>query len=249
MSLHLNSLTDDQVQAELKMYIEMHGFKRPERSTIDLTRPWNFGVPNYDRSDLAFFQGRTTVHTPGSLEDIVENAVKRWEMEATHLDFNEWETVDHENYVVSANGGRRFIGKEGALAGNYNWLMENMDKKLYDSEKETFDSSHSLFRTAFPNGFPWEVLKVFSGPPRITFSWRHWASFDGSFRGREGDNKTYEIYGFGMLGVTSELKVKEIEIFYKPDDFMKALHGDIPVGALKNGKSLVGSGCPALSKR
>lgn len=248
MSVEIKKLTDDQVQAELQKYIENHGFKRPDRSTIDPDRPWNFGIPNYDRSDLAFFQGRTSVHAIGSLEDVVENAVKRWEMEATHLSFGDWETVDHDSYAVSANGGKRFVGEEAATAGNYNWLMENIDKTLYDSEKETFESSHTLFQTAFPNGFPWEVLKVFSGPPRISFSWRHWASFDGSFQDREGDQKTYDLYGFGVIDVTSELKVKEIQIFYKPDEFMKALHGNLPVDSLKNGKSLVGSGCPALSR-
>lgn len=124
---------------------------------------------------------------------------------------------------------------------------EHAREILYDASKEDFDSSPSKFHTAFPGGFPWEVLAVFSGPPRISFSWRHWASFDGTYLDREGDNKTFELYGFGSLDVTEDLKVKNIEIFYKPDEFLKALHRDIPAEALSNGKSLVGTGCPVLT--
>lgn len=244
----VRDLSDEQVRTELSDFTEKHGYARPDRSTICPSRPWKNGVPNYDRADLAFFRGRTTVHTVGSLCSVVENAVKNWEMEATHLRFADWRSVDHANYAVSANGGKRFTGEEGALAGNYNWLMENVeDKSLYDAQSETFESSHSLFGSAFPNGFPWEVLTVFSGPPRIAFSWRHWASFDGVFKGREGDNETYEMYGFGTLDVTPDLKVKEIQIYYKPDGFLKALHGKMPLEQLKRGQSLVGSGCPVLN--
>lgn len=248
MTTRVDHLSPEAVHQELETFLKTPGFVRPERSKIDSSRPWREGVPNYDTADLAFFRGKTRSHEPGSLAYIVENAVKSWEMEATHLNFIDWHSVNHKAYAVSANGGRRFEGEEGARAGNYNWLMENVQKDLYDAEKETFESSHSMFRTAFPGGFPWEVLEVFSGPPRVSFSWRHWAAFDGSFRGREGDGKTYDMYGFGVIDLDEELKVKEIEIYYKPADFIKALHGDIPVDALKDGKALVGNTCPVASK-
>jgi hypothetical protein len=37
-------------------------------------------------------------------------------------------------------------------------------------------SSHDAFHDAFA-AFPWEVLDVFSGPPKVAFTWRHWAEF------------------------------------------------------------------------
>ena len=64
----------------------------------------------------------------------------------------------------------------------------------------SFDDSHDLFRGAFTLGFPWEVLKVvadfiisiiitmntmmkvFSGPPNVVFTWRHWGHLEGSFQ-------------------------------------------------------------------
>ena len=63
-----------------------------------------------------------------------------------------------------------FKGEEAKDAGNYNALLAGVDKDIYDTTKETFDSSHDLFRNTFKDGFPWEVLQVFTGPPKVTFS-------------------------------------------------------------------------------
>lgn len=244
MSKSIHLLSADEVREELEQFQTQHDFIRPTRSNIDPTRPWINGAPNYDKADLLFFRGKTGNHSEGSLESIVENAVKVWEMEATHLPFENWESPDHASYRVSANGGKMFVGEEAALAGNYNWLMACCDKDLYDDTKETFESSHTLFRGAFLGGFPWEVLHVFSGPPKVAFTWRHWAKFEGIYREREGDGKRYEMYGFGVLDLTSDLKIKEIEIYYKPDEFLKALNGSISVDELHKGRSVIGSGCP-----
>ncbi|KAI0563409.1 NTF2-like protein [Gracilaria domingensis] len=243
-------LTPEEVRKEVQLLQEKHGFVRPSRSTIDPSRPWKSGPPNYDMADLLYFRGKTMNHEPNSLESVVENAVKNWEMEATHLDFEHWNSVDHSSYRVSANGAKTYVGEEGARAGNYNWLLAGVDKNLYDNELETFHSSHELFRGAFLGGFPWEVLQVFSAPPRVSFSWRHWATFhvDGDFKGRRGDDKKYEMYGFGVLELTEDLKIRSIEIYYKPEEFMKALHGEIVPACLEKGQSLVGSGCPFLER-
>lgn len=238
------ALSEAQIREELERFKIEKNYVRPERSTIDATRLWRNGVPNYDKADLEFFRGRTAFHAAGSLEAIVENAVKRWEMEATHLNFSDWESVDHSSYSVSANGGPTLRGEDAASVGNYNWLMANTDKSQYDAESHSFESSHELFHAAFPEGFPWEVLAVFSGPPRVAFSWRHWAKFSGEYEGRKGDNKTYELFGFAVVDLNDELKIKQIQIFYKPEDFLKALKGEIAPESLHKGASLIGSVCP-----
>lgn len=243
----VSTMTPEQVTAELDSFMNEHNFRRPSRSTIDPSRPWRHGIPNYDISDLVFFRGRSVVHPEGSLEAIVEDAVKTWEMEATHLPFSDWRSVQQDEYSVIANGARKYVGEEGALAGNYNWLLAGVDKKLYDSESETFESSHELFRAAFPGGFPWEVTKVFSGPPTVAFSWRHWATFDGEYKERKGDGKHYDLYGFGVLELNDELKVKTIQIYYKPEEFLKAIQGDIDSKELSMGRSMTGPGCPFVA--
>lgn len=49
---------------------------------------------------------RRSNHKTDSLETMVENLVKNWEVEASHkLDVSEWRTVDPENYTFAINGG------------------------------------------------------------------------------------------------------------------------------------------------
>ena len=45
---------------------------------------WRSGKPNYDDVNKKYMEERTMKHTEGSLEKIVENLVKTWEMESTH---------------------------------------------------------------------------------------------------------------------------------------------------------------------
>jgi hypothetical protein len=40
---------------------------------------WRYSFPNYDKPNKLFEQHKTTNHSPGSLEDIVQNLVKNWE--------------------------------------------------------------------------------------------------------------------------------------------------------------------------
>lgn len=242
-------MSPEEIATELSFHEKIHGFIRPTRSSIadEPTRPWLFEQPNYDKADLVFFRGRSQKHAPGSLQAIVEDAVKTWDFEASHLPFSEWTSVQHDMYTVCSNGAKRYNGEEAANAGNYNWLFAGADKELYDSTKETFHSSHKMFRGAFLAGFPWEVVEVFSPPPRVAFTWRHWATFDGVYKGRLGDGKTYDMFGFGVVDLNEDLKIQEIQIFYKPDEFLKALQGDIDPESLTKGKQLVGNGCPFLS--
>jgi hypothetical protein len=35
----------------------------------------------------------------------------------------------------------------------------------------------------------WQVLEAFSGPPKVVFSWRHWATFTGEYKGNKGQGQ------------------------------------------------------------
>ena len=60
----------------------------------------------------------------GSLEELVENLVKTWEMEATHKkNISQWSTVDHDHYCIQTNGGTLLEGTVAMKVGNYNALM------------------------------------------------------------------------------------------------------------------------------
>lgn len=50
--------------------------------------------------------GKTMNHAAGSLEEMVENLVKNWEVEASFKPrLSDWRTIDHENYSFAMGGG------------------------------------------------------------------------------------------------------------------------------------------------
>ena len=85
---------------------------------------WRFGAPpDYTVANYAFATGKTKAHAPGSLEMIVENLVKTWEMERSHKsDPTQHKTVDQERFSIGANGGKMFNNLEANEVGNYNLL-------------------------------------------------------------------------------------------------------------------------------
>ncbi|XP_038047095.1 pathogen-related protein-like [Patiria miniata] len=234
------------IDQQLKELADKHGFLRPDRGDLDNPpAQWREGKPDYRKADLLYFKGKTMNHKPGSLELIVENLVKKWEMEGSHLpDYMTWTTINKEKYRVQANGQKVFSGKESSTIGNYNWLLSTASKELYDSEQHTFESSHSVFRGAFPDGFAWEVLQVFSGPPKVAFSWRHWSNFSGEYKGRVGEGQVVEMHGFAIATVDEQLLIGQLEVYYKPDEFLKAMEGKIPISDVSSGKEILGTGCP-----
>ncbi|KAL7463033.1 hypothetical protein ACHAXS_003403 [Conticribra weissflogii] len=212
---------------QLKEYLRnKYGFTTPDRGNMDdPSIIWKEGKPDYTIANLHYFLGKTKNHAPGSLEMAVENLVKTWEMEATHKEFYQWTTVDKDNYQVQANGGKIFSAEEASWVGNYNWLLSACEKDMYDASKETFESSHGKFRFAFPEGFPWEVLEVLAGPPKVVFTWRHWAVFSGEYCGHRGSGETVTMTGIGMAEMSDEMKIQKLEIYFDPNGFMETLTG------------------------
>jgi len=244
----------EQNKKELEKLKALHNFKEPDRGDLnDENIQWRTKKPDYTAANLAFFKGRTMNHAAGSLEELVENLVKTWEMEATHkTDFEQWTTIDHSAYKVSANGGPDIPGIEAKAIGNYNALMGGCPEDLWNSKTSDFESSHKAFLSAFPDGFPWEVLSVLSGPPHVVFNWRHWAIFAGTYtdpKGRKhvGQNQLVEMFGVARVTVNEKLKVQYIEIFYKPEDFLRVLQGEKDSTEISKGRSMLGPGCPIAS--
>lgn len=210
-----------------RLLIEKPSYHEPIREFLDdKETEWRHEKPKYNLTNLAYLKGKTRCHLKDSLEMIVENAVKTWEMEASHkIKTEQWQTVVHDKYSVQANGGKVFGLEEASSRGNYNVLLHNVDKDHYDATSETFESSHQLFINAFGSTFPWEVLDVFVGPPTIVFSWRHWGEFVGEYKSNEGHGELLVMKGFARITVTTDLKVTAIEVFYNPNPFLKSLQG------------------------
>lgn len=231
---------------ELQKFVREYGFTRPDRGDLDdPNKSWREGKPDYRKADLLYFQGKSKNHKVGSLEMVVENLVKKWEMEMTHLsDSKDWTTLDVDKFCAQVNGGQEISSGDAARVGSYNWLLNNTSKELYDAQAHTFESSHKLFRGTFVNGFPWEVLEVFSGPPKVAFTWRHWGVFNGEYNGRKGQNEIIELYGFTIVTLSDSMKIIKLEVFSKFDEFLQVLKGTLAPSELEKGKSLLGSCCP-----
>ena len=121
------------------------------------------------------------------LQFVKRNFSQRYKSVVPSLHLQDWQSVDREAFTIRANNQRSFKLKEAIKEGNYNILMQN--QPLYNSEAHTFESSHNLFRSAFSEGFPWELLEVFSGNDQFTFSRCHsqdtWMAESGKSLGRE----------------------------------------------------------------
>ncbi|XVE95654.1 hypothetical protein REPUB_Repub02eG0117200 [Reevesia pubescens] len=146
-----------------------------------------------------------------------------------------------------------FIGKEALnmegiqkLGGGYNPQLQTSlpeEFRCYDPDKETAESSHRAFTTAFPRGFALEILKVYTGPPEIVYKFRHWGYNEGPFKGHAPTGELVEFYGIAIMEVDEEMKVARVEFFYERGELLGGLLKGAPLGssALE-----VASSCPFL---
>ncbi|OLN97618.1 Pathogen-related protein [Colletotrichum chlorophyti] len=166
---------------------------------------WRYGrAPDYTKTRKVWREGKKMNHTAGSLEEMVENLVKNWEVEAsfkTKLD--DWRTVDHAKYTFSVNGGPPQTGEHMLKVGTYNAVIT--PNEYYSPDYSDFASSHKTFKRMMPT-FAWEVLEVYSGPPVVAFRWRHWGVMKNDYVGfnDKGDKVTAKAHGgpIDIEGVT-----------------------------------------------
>uniref|UniRef100_A0ACD5W1U3 Uncharacterized protein n=1 Tax=Avena sativa TaxID=4498 RepID=A0ACD5W1U3_AVESA len=194
-----------------------------EKNTV-----WRHGAPpTYDAVNSLFESGRTQEWAKGSLEETVQNAIKTWEMELSHkARLGDFKSVSPGKFTLSVNGGRALTGEETLAMGSYNALLAGPILPVtgaYDAKAETFESSHDLFRSAFPRGFAWEVVKVYSGPPVIAFKFRHWGHMEGPYKGHAPTGDRIEFYGVAVLKVDEQLRAEDVEVFYDPGELLAGL--------------------------
>lgn len=184
---------------------------------------WRDGEPpDYHLSHQNMPEERSVHHEPGSLADIVERVVQVFEMELSHKkNPSEWVSMVADKVKVSVNGGPRVGAAELAERGSYNVLIG--ENPYYSANDESFESSHDVFHEAFPGGFFWEVLEVYSPPPVIAFKWRHWGTFSGPYKGVEPTGERIEMYGVTVAHVTDDLHLTETQHFYDDTDFLGQL--------------------------
>ncbi|GMY33661.1 pathogen-related protein [Fagus crenata] len=154
-------------------------------------------------------------------------------MEVTHkTHLKDLKTINHEKFKLIVNGREGLSGEETIRLGTYNALLKNSLPKefqYYKVDEESFESSHDVFRSAFPRGFAWEVISVYSGPPEIAFKFRHWGYFEGPFKGHAPTGEVVQFYGLATLKVDESLKAEEVEIYYDPAELFGGLLKKAPI--------------------
>ncbi|MBE8988262.1 ester cyclase [Nostoc sp. LEGE 12450] len=179
-------------------------------------------LPDYSYTNEFLHQESKFQHPEGSLEAIAQNLVRTFEMEASNKSNpQQWLSIVTDKFKMSTNGGQQFTAQDVADEGTYNLFLGKAEQ--YDSETETFESSFQVFHTAFPNGFLWELTEVLSGPPNVTFKWRHWGTFNGSYKDYAPTGETIEIVGVSIARVTDDLKIESLEHYFDNNVFLQKL--------------------------
>ncbi|BAT54135.1 pathogenesis related protein-like protein [Nostoc sp. NIES-3756] len=184
---------------------------------------WRYGEkPDYTHSNEKFAQESTRNHPANSLETLVQNLVRTFDIEANFkTNPNQWLSVVPDQFRMSTNGGSRYTITDLISSGTYKLMIGNT--KNYKASEENFVTSTNLFHTAFPDGFLWEVLEVYSGPPNIVFKWRHWGQFTGAFKDYAPTGETIEVIGTSFVHVTDDLKILSLEHYYDNTNFLAKL--------------------------
>lgn len=212
---------------------------------------WVLGAPpKFDVVDKLFEQGRTKIWPAGSLEEKVQNLVKTMEMELFHkANPQDYKTVDPSKFTMSVNG-RKPLTLEGIrqIGGGYNAFMQTSlpeEMRSYDPTKETKESGHTTFTTAFPRGFAFEVLQVYSGPPVIAYKFRHWAYMEGPFKGHAPTGELVEFFGVAIFEVEEQMKIVKVEFFYDRGELLSALMKGAKMDSPSSSDDMIAS-CPVL---
>jgi len=187
---------------------------------------WRFGKPNYAAVNKFYFDNRVMQHQEGSLEALVQKLVKNWEVDSRHVASpHQWKSMDVSKFRVAVNGGCPATAQLMADIGPYNLLI---GETTHYTGKVSFEDSNSNFSSAFPEGFAWEVLEVFSGPPTVSCKWRHFGKMSGTFTDKmgkqhQGKGEMMNVIGMCIAKVNDDLKIESMDIYYSPNDMIKPL--------------------------
>jgi len=197
-----------------------------KRETVianSIDNEWRGGnPPDYSESNQGLASESQANHNMGSLEAIVENLVRTFELEASFkTNPQQWLSVVKDKFRMSSNGGEQFTAEDVSAAGTYNLFIGETEQ--YKASEENFQSSGRLFRSAFPKGFLWEVLEVYSSPPNVTFKWRHWGTFNGAYKDYAPTGEVVEIIGMSIARVTDDLKIINVEHYFDNSQFFAKL--------------------------
>jgi len=201
------------------------GAKKPERQGVDASSAteWRYGTPNYVLSDLQYVKGKSRNQEATPLESYVEKCLQTFMMEATHkASYAQWTSVRHEYFHLQVNDGERMRGDSIAAKDMFGLLYLDQNDAAAMRGVSSGATPSDVLAEAFPEGFPMEVLEVYTQTPNCFFSWRQWGSFSGYYNGTKGNGSKIEIRGFGQICVDAD-QIINLRLFYKSKELFQAL--------------------------
>ncbi|KAF2135958.1 uncharacterized protein K452DRAFT_354163 [Aplosporella prunicola CBS 121167] len=203
----------------------------PDAVLRDKEVKWRYGrAPDYTKTRKVFAETKKMNHEAGSLPQLVENLVKNWEVEASfkpHLE--DWRSIDAPNYSFAINGGPPQTAEHMLKVGTYNAIIA--PNEYYSPVNSDFASSHKTFKRMMPS-FAWEVLEVYSGPPHVSFRWRHWGTMKNDYVGfNDKDEKVtakahggpIDIQGVTVATVDDKIRLQRVETWFDPMDMFRQI--------------------------
>ncbi|KAG9245553.1 hypothetical protein BJ878DRAFT_533829 [Calycina marina] len=203
----------------------------PNAVLKDTTAVWRYQrPPDYTNTRRVYNHTKSKHHEAASLPDLVENLVKNWEIEASFkTSIKDWRTIDQSNYTFSVNGGPAQTGEHMLKVGTYNATITS--NEYYSPENSDFAASHKTFKRMMPT-FAWEVLEVYSGPPVVSFKWRHWGTMVKDYvslnnKGEKVTAKAHggqiDIQGVITAKVNDKLQLQSVEVWFDPLEMFRQI--------------------------
>lgn len=193
---------------------------------------------------LSPWVAKQMTHEAGSLPELVENLVKNWEVEASFKpNIDDWRTIDREKYSFAINGGKPEGAEKMLEVGTYNAIIA--PNEYYSPEYSDFASSHKTFKRMMPT-FAWEVLEVYSGPPTVSFRWRHWGQMKNDYVGFNNKGEkvrakahggAIDIQGVTVATVNDKVQLQDVRTWFDPMDMFRQI---APNGVVEKEKAAEG---------
>jgi len=60
-------------------------------------------------------------------------------------------------------------------------------------------------------------LNILKGPPKLTFTWRHWAHWTGPYGIHPPTGELMEMIGSAVVLVDDQLKITDLHVFFDPN--------------------------------
>ncbi|OCK85442.1 hypothetical protein K432DRAFT_439311 [Lepidopterella palustris CBS 459.81] len=203
----------------------------PDAVLKDQGATWRYGrAPDYSKTRKVYDETKKVSHVAGSLPELVQNLVKNWEIEASFKpNLGDWRTINRENYSFAINGGPPQTPEHMLRVGTYNAIIA--PNEYFSPENFDFETSHKTFKRMMPT-FAWEVLEVYSGPPLVTFRWRHWGTMKNDYVGfnNKGDKVTAKAHGgpIDIEGVTvatvdDKVRLQQVQTWFDPLEMFRQI--------------------------